>query len=82
VSGTPEVAGPSTGERAGERAPVTAQAASLPIRRPGDSYTADPGSERPIAQAHRPPDSVRSAFGAFQTGMEAGRREVSEGDQE
>jgi signal transduction histidine kinase len=61
---------------------ATAQASSLPVRRPGDSYTADPGSERPITQAYRPPDSVRSAFGAFQTGLEAGRREVSEGDQE
>ena len=65
-------------------APVVTAApvGSLPVRRPGDSYTADPGSERPIAPAHRPPDSVRSALGAFQAGLEAGRREVSEGDQE
>lgn len=55
---------------------------SLPVRRPGDSYTADPGSERPVTQAPRPPDAIRSSFGAFQTGLEAGRREVSEGDEE
>lgn len=55
---------------------------SLPVRRPGSSYESDPGSERPVAQPHRPPDAVRSSFGAFQTGLEAGRREVSEGGEE
>jgi signal transduction histidine kinase len=55
---------------------------SLPVRRPGSSYESDPGSERPVAQAPRAPDAVRSSFGAFQTGLEAGRREVSEGDEE
>lgn len=55
---------------------------SLPVRRPGSSYESDPGSERPVAQPHRPPDAVRSSLGAFQTGLEAGRREVSEGDEQ
>ncbi|MEX1005512.1 MAG: nitrate- and nitrite sensing domain-containing protein [Acidimicrobiia bacterium] len=55
---------------------------SLPVRRPGSSYESDPGSERPVAQPNRSPDVVRSSFGAFQTGLDAGRREVSEGDSE
>jgi signal transduction histidine kinase len=55
---------------------------SLPVRQPGSSYESDPGSERPVNQPHRSPDAVRSSFGAFQTGLEAGRREVSEGDEE
>ena len=62
--------------------PPVSDRGSLPVRRPGSSYESDPGSERPVAQPHRQPDAVRSSFGAFQTGLEAGRREVSEGDEE
>lgn len=54
----------------------------LPVRRPGSSYAEDPGSERPVAQPQRSPDAVRSSFGAFQTGLEAGRRQSTEGDEE
>jgi signal transduction histidine kinase len=54
----------------------------LPVRRPGSSYEADPASERPVAQVDRAPDAVRSSLGAFQSGMEAGRRERKEGDDE
>jgi signal transduction histidine kinase len=54
----------------------------LPVRRPGSSYEADPASERPVAKADRAPDAVRSSLGAFQSGMEAGRRERKEGDDE
>ena len=60
----------------------TSGIASLPVRQPGTSYESDPASERPVHQPHRSPDAVRSSFGAFQTGLEAGRREVSEGDEE
>ena len=65
--------------------PVTAETTergSLPVRRPGSSYAADPGSERPVTQPTRTADAIRSSFGSFQTGMEAGRRQVSEGDEE
>lgn len=55
---------------------------SLPVRRPGSAYEGDPTSERPVSQPARTPDAVRSSFGAFQTGLAAGRREVSEGDEE
>ncbi|MEX2278754.1 MAG: nitrate- and nitrite sensing domain-containing protein [Acidimicrobiia bacterium] len=57
--------------------------ADLPVRRPGSAFEADPTSERPVVtQPARTPDAVRSSFGAFQTGLAAGRREVSEGDEE
>ena len=64
---------------------VTAEATqrgSLPVRRPGSSYAADPGSERPVTQPTRTADAIRSSLGSFQTGIEAGRRHVSEGDEE
>lgn len=57
-------------------------AGGLPVRRPGSSYSADPVSERPVAQPQRSPDAVKSSFGAFQTGLEAGRRKSTEGDEE
>lgn len=57
-------------------------AGGLPVRLPGNSYSADPGSERPVAQPQRSPDAVKSSFGAFQTGLEAGRRKTTEGDEE
>ena len=65
-----------------EETPPASRPGSLPVRRPGSSYESDPGSERPVAHPHRSPDAVRSSFGAFQTGLEAGRRVVSEGDEE
>ncbi|HSJ27634.1 MAG TPA: ATP-binding protein [Acidimicrobiia bacterium] len=55
---------------------------ALPVRNPGGSYAADPASERPVSPPGRTPDAVRSNFGAFQTGLEAGRRRVSEGGDE
>lgn len=57
---------------------------SLPVRRPGTSYAPDPGAERPMSQHSRPADSIRSSFGAFQTGLEAGRKATAdtEGDEE
>ncbi|HVR34066.1 MAG TPA: nitrate- and nitrite sensing domain-containing protein [Acidimicrobiia bacterium] len=55
---------------------------ALPVRRPGNSYEADPGSERPVAQPPRSPDAVRSSLGAFQIGLEAGRRHRDEGETE
>jgi len=60
----------------------TTQRGSLPVRRPGSSYAADPGSERPVTQPTRTADAIRSSLGSFQTGIEAGRRHVSEGDEE
>jgi signal transduction histidine kinase len=55
---------------------------TLPVRNPGGSYTADPRSERPVTQPGRTPDAVRSNLGAFQTGLEAGRRHATEGGEE
>lgn len=54
---------------------------SLPVRRPGSAYEGDPTSERPVTQPARTPEAVRSSFDAFQTGLAAGRREVSEQDE-
>jgi len=54
----------------------------LPVRRPGNSYEADPGSERPVTQPQRSPDAVKSSLGAFQIGLEAGRRRRDEGETE
>ncbi|MDX1448020.1 MAG: HAMP domain-containing protein [Acidimicrobiia bacterium] len=45
----------------------------LPVRRPGASFAPDPTSERPVSSS-RSADAVRSSLGAFQTGLEAGRR--------
>jgi hypothetical protein len=69
----------------GVGAPIPASgdiSGGLPVRRPGSSYEADPASERPVAKVDRAPDAVRSSLGAFQSGMEAGRRERKEGDDE
>lgn len=52
----------------------------LPVRRPGTSYAPDPSGERSVTATQRTPEAVRSSFGAFQTGLEAGRREASEGE--
>lgn len=65
-------------------APPQAEAGSLPIRRPGASYASDPDAERPVSQQGRHAEAVRSSLGAFQTGLEAGRRAAadSEGESE
>jgi hypothetical protein len=65
----------------GDGGPSTVHS-NLPVRSPGRAYEGDPTSERPVAQPARTPDAVRSSLGAFQTGLAAGRRQVSEGDEE
>jgi signal transduction histidine kinase len=56
-------------------------AGGLPIRRPGSSYADDPATERPVSHSALPAAAVRSRLGAFQTGLEAGRRQAR-GDDE